>query len=329
MIKVCKRSGVTVDFNENKIYAAISAAYTEVYKNIENKESEINLIVDNVIDTLNNFSDTIHVETIQDVIEKEIAEHDFNVAKAYVLYRYQRKVARNDYDFLINTMAETLGATNVQNQNANVDEKSFGGRLGSMASAMSKYYALNYIMSPLAKTKHENNEIYTHDLDHYALGDHNCLTMPFDKLLAEGFNTRQTDIRPAKSVSSAFQLIAVLFQLQSLNQFGGVSASHIDHTLVPYVRMSLFKHYILEYVKTCEGLLDMDLVSMSSEEIDDWIDKNKERYLKLFNLSQDDFYIGSNKLEKNLYQRALLETIKEIYQAVEGMYHNLKIIRAT
>ena len=72
---------------------------------------------------------------------------------------------------------------------------------------------------------------------------HNCLSTPFDDLLAKGFNTRQTDIRPASSVNTAFQLIAVIFQLQSLQQFGGVSATHLDWTMVPYVRKSFWKHF--------------------------------------------------------------------------------------
>ena len=72
---------------------------------------------------------------------------------------------------------------------------------------------------------------------------HNCLTIPFDDLLAKGFKTRQTDVRPAKSINTAMQLIAVIFQLQSLQEFGGVSASHIDWTMVPYVRKSFLKHF--------------------------------------------------------------------------------------
>jgi ribonucleoside-triphosphate reductase len=55
----------------------------------------------------------------------------------------------------------------------------------------------------MARNNHVNNEIYIHDLDHYYLGDHNCLSIPFDDLLANGFNTRQTDVRPAGSVNTA------------------------------------------------------------------------------------------------------------------------------
>lgn len=52
----------------------------------------------------------------------------------------------------------------------------------------------------------------------------NCLTIPFDNLLKNGFTTRQTDVRGANSINTAFQLVAVIFQLQSLQQFGRFSA---------------------------------------------------------------------------------------------------------
>lgn len=82
------------------------------------------------------------------------------------------------------------------------------------------------------------------DLDSYSAGMHNCLSVPFDDLLKNGFKTRQTDVRPPSSVNTAMQLVAVLFQIQSLQQFGGVSATHIDWTMVPYIRKSFLKHFI-------------------------------------------------------------------------------------
>jgi ribonucleoside-triphosphate reductase len=78
----------------------------------------------------------------------------------------------------------------VQNQNANVDEASFGGRIGEASSVVTRRYALDYLISKKARANHENNEIYIHDLDAYAVGSHNCLSIPFDDLLANGFNTR-------------------------------------------------------------------------------------------------------------------------------------------
>ena len=142
---------------------------------------------------------------------------------------------------------------------------------------MGQLTVLNYIVSPMARENHLNNEIYIHDLDAYAVGMHNCLTIPFDKLLAEGFNTRQTDVRPARSINTAFQLVAVLFQLQSLQQFGGVSASHIDWTMVPYVRKSFRKHW-LDGIKYLTKL--PNYVSESNKEIHFAISaQDKEHYI--------------------------------------------------
>ena len=135
----------------------------------------------------------------------------------------------------------------------------------------------------------------------------NCLTIPFDDLLKNGFNTRQTDVRPANSVSTALQLVAVIIQIQSLQQFGGVSASHLDWTLIPYVRKSFRKHYIngLQYIENI----------------------NDE---KLFNHIPEYAGItdGEYKIYPKTYQYAMDMTKKEIYQAVEGMFHNLNTLQS-
>ena len=143
-----------------------------------------------------------------------------DVAKAYINYRYLHDMARVQHRELIDAVIEKLSASNVQNQNANVDESSFGGRVGEASDVVMRKIALDYCMSEKSKSNHLNNEIYIHDLNSYAVGMHNCLSIPFDDLLAKGFNTRQTDVRPAQSINTAFQLLAVIFQIQSLQQFG-------------------------------------------------------------------------------------------------------------
>lgn len=130
----------------------------------------------------------------------------------------------------------------------------------------------------------------------------NCLSIPFDKLLANGFNTRQTDVRPANSVNTAFQLVAVIFQLQSLQQFGGVSSTHLDWTMVPYVRKSFRKHYI-DGLKYIEGIDDIELFNHTPEDMS----------------IEDEEY----KVYPKVYKYAMDMTVKETKQAVEGMYHNL------
>ena len=214
-IIVVKRDGTEVPYDNNKITSAVSKAILEIDGNLDRV-----YLAENVAKSVDSYMEAytvecITVEEIQDLVENAlIYPGDFpEIARAYIRYRYLRELARNDYGKLMDTVGEKLSAANVQNQNANVDEHSFGGRMGEMNSAVARRYALDYIVSPMARANHEGNMIYIHDLDHYAVGSHNCLTIPFDDLLAKGFNTRQTDVRPAQSVSTAFQLVAVIFQL--------------------------------------------------------------------------------------------------------------------
>lgn len=240
-----------------------------------------------------------------------------DVAKTYIRYRYKREVARSGRDDFIRAFSEKINGTAIENQNANVDEMSFGGRVGAGSDLQMKRYALDYCVSDMARHNHENNEIYIHDLSAYAVGMHNCLSIPFDDLLAKGFNTRQTDVRPAGSVNTAFQLVAVIFQLQSLQQFGGVSATHLDWTMVPYVRKSFYKHYAdgLRYI---EG----KNIQFIQEYVYDIINDSDcfEKYLSI----DSDWWKSNEKA----YQYAYDMTIKEVHQAVEGMYHNLNTLQS-
>ena len=305
-MEVKKRDGRIVPFNEEKIVNAILKAFKQVDGNIS--EYAVNKAM-NIASYIHGYYEDVEeipeIEEIQDLVEKGLmATKRKDVAKAYVLYREERNKIRIKNSQLIQNIAEKLEASNIQNQNANVDEGSFGGRMGEAKNELMKDYALNYIVSKMARENHLNNEIYIHDLDSYAVGMHNCLTIPFDKLLAEGFNTRQTDVRPARSINTAFQLVAVIFQLQSLQQFGGVSASHLDWTMVPYVRLSFFKHYKdgMNYIE------EMEL----SEDYNEQMSIEDEKYKKF----------------PRAYKYAMDKTEKELMQAVQGMYHNLNTLQS-
>ena len=218
---VIKRNGEKVPFDKQKIISAINGALIEVDTFLKDDELAINIAETIHRDLYSNNLEEIGVEDIQDWVEDLLMESDRkDVARAYVRYRYKKEVARNYSDDFIDAIGKKLKATNIENQNANVDERSFGGRIGEATDYLMKQYALDFCISPKSKANHLNNEIYIHDLSHYAVGDHNCLSIPFDDLLAKGFNTRQTDVRPANSINTAFQLVAVIFQLQSLQQFG-------------------------------------------------------------------------------------------------------------
>ena len=309
---VIKRNGIYVPFDKDKIIHAINAAFLDV----DGQLYEEDTAKDIAEDIANNLHKDIGVEEIQNLVEEYLMRSERkDVARAYIRYRYKKEIARDVKSDFFDAIGEKLEARNVQNQNANVDEHSFGGRIGEASAVMTKEYALENIISPMARANHENNEIYIHDLDSYAVGSHNCLSIPFDDLLANGFNTRQTDVRPAGSVNTAFQLVAVIFQLQSLQQFGGVSATHLDWTMVPYVRKSFWKHYKdgLKYV--CKW---------SEEDIEEK-EMALAEHLTPADISIDDrdaYYIE----EAFCYAEDM--TWKEVHQAVEGMYHNLNTLQS-
>lgn len=300
-----KRDGRIVEFNKNKIVSAILKAFTEVDGEISNYALEKANNIANFIEKKDD--EILGVEEIQDLVENGLMSlKKKSVARAYIRYRQERARIRNWNTTMMDKMAEKLEAANVQNQNANVDEYSFGGRRGEANAVLLKQYALDNLMSEKSRNNHLNNEIYIHDLDSYPLGMHNCLSIPFDKLLAEGFNTRQTDIRPANSVNTAFQLVAVIFQLQSLQQFGGVSATHLDWTMVPYVRKSFYKHFKDGLLYIENDFNYWDNYTMKNLSIEDEIFRNKSK----------------------AYKYAMDMTIKETEQAVEGMYHNLNTLQS-
>ena len=306
-LNIIKRDGRIVKFDKFKIVDAVLAAFKSVDGTItEYAEIKAGNIADYIQDYAENSDHELTIEEIQDLVEKGLSSTKRkDVAKEYILYRNERTRKRNENSALVRNIGEKLKASNVENQNANVDELSFGGRRGEAANVLMKQYALDYCMSEMARNNHLNNIIYTHDLNSYAVGMHNCLSVPFDDLLANGFNTRQTDVRPANSINTAFQLVAVIFQLQSLQQFGGVSATHLDWTMVPYVRKSFYKHWCdgIKYIENCEP--------ESLIKPEDWS-------------IEDEVYKHYGKA----YQYAMDMTIKECQQAVEGMYHNLNTLQS-
>lgn len=315
-MKVIKRDKSLVNYDLEKISIAIAGAFEEYNREFD----DIKLLdyIDAVIQSKNR---NISVEEIQDIVEDSLLDFNYrNEAKAYIKYRHEHDLARQKE--LSSNMEAKLLAKQIDNQNANVDEHSFGGRIGEASSVIMKDYALNHCVSKMAKENHLNNEIYIHDLDQYAVGSHNCLSIPFDKLLANGFNTRQTDVRSANSLNTAFQLIAVIFQLQSLQQFGGVSATHLDWTMVPYVRKSFYKHYKDGIIYLAEENIDGTLEKIYLP--DEYSTDNYKKFIQEMPSIEDEYF----KKFKHFYKYALDKTQQECHQAVEGMYHNLNTLQS-
>ena len=163
MAQILKRDGTSVPFDKDKIIIAINKAFIDVDGTLYETDTATD-IADEIAKVVNLLpSKKLTVEDIQDMVEDFLMRSERkDVARSYIRYRYKKEVARNYSNDFIDALKEKLNASNVQNQNANMDENSFGGRTGEASSVMTKRLALDYIVSPKAKNNHLNNEIYIH-----------------------------------------------------------------------------------------------------------------------------------------------------------------------
>lgn len=301
-----KRDGQIKEFDPTKIIAAVTKAAKSCKVDIP--QETMTKILKYVTAKVSKLDEPINVEDIQDAIEEALMKYNlFETEICFHDYRKKREADRFKKLKITKEITQKLNAENVVNQNANLDESSFGGRKGEAESALLKQMALDYYISPKFAKNHINNRIYIHDLDSYVIGMHNCLSIPFDELLRNGFKTRQVFIRPAGSINTAYQLVAVLFQLQSLQQFGGVSATHFDWTMVPYVRKSFYKHY---------------------KDGKKWLSINKKFELSKEKIEQTSINDKKVYTNKKARKYALEMVKKELNQAAEGLLHNLNSLQS-
>ncbi len=302
---VVKRDGRKAEFDENKIVQAILKAFKEVDGEMTALAKKNAAIIADLIKRLDT---ELSVEEIQDMVEDKLMSSDrTDVARAYIIYRNDRSRERERKSNIIKKVIARVNAANVENSNANVDEKSFSGREKEASADIGKTIALDYGgLSEEVANAHKETLIYQHDLEKAIYGQSNCLNLNFNEIFTYGFKTRNGDVRPPASFSTACQLVAVAFQCQSQVQFGGVGSIHLDYDLAPFVKMSFAKHFK-------DGLK--------------WVENRDEEYIKsvpkLLNIESEEAKHAS-KAYKYAYE--MLE--KEGKQSAQALYHNLNTLES-
>lgn len=164
-MNVIKRDGTVQEFNVNK---ALSS-FDKVYKNGLSQDppqelrQKLEQTLQKQFDVKKKNGETeISVEAIQDAIRDFLMKKDQQAAESFVIYRENRSNYRESNTKLAKNIKTKLFAKNIVNQNANLDEASFSGRIGEAASEVCKDYALKNSMSKMARKNHENNYIYQH-----------------------------------------------------------------------------------------------------------------------------------------------------------------------
>lgn len=225
-LMVQKRDGRLVEFDHFKIVDAVLAAFKEVTNEtsdyaLEKAGNIADYILDYCEKEYDNNQKILNIEDIQLLVENGLMSlKDKRIARAYILYREERSKEREKKSKIVKAVEKRNKASNVENSNANVDEKSFSGREKEASADIQKIIALDYVLSKEVSNAHKNMLLYQHDLEKTNIGQHNCLNIDFERLFTKGFSTRNGDIRPPSSFSTACQLVAVIFQCQSQVQFG-------------------------------------------------------------------------------------------------------------
>lgn len=259
---VCKRDGSIVPFDEQRVYAAISAAYADVYGELtEEKEDEVSQVTDNVIDTINLFTDTIHVETIQDIVEQELSAIDFYVAKDYITYRYKRAMARNTTD---KAVMELMGGTSDywNNENSNKDSMLATTQRDYLAGIVSTDIVERLILPKDVVEADKAGIIHFHDKDYFVQHINNCCLINLEDMLQNGTVVNKVAIEKPHRFITAMTIATQIITAVASSQYGGTTIT-LTH-LAPFVRDS-WNYYVNRY--TNRGFSRVDAEKYADEDL--------------------------------------------------------------
>lgn len=267
---VSKRNGNLVNFDKNKIIIAIQKAMLEVNINTDKAYDITKIVCDKIKDR-----SEISIEEIQDVIESTLMENNYpTVAKTYILYRDERKRARESHP-LDESVLGLLNLTNneVMDENSNKNATLVSTQRDLIAGEISKHIAKTKMIPKDIVEAHEKGIIHIHDLDYYANAETNCELIPLNDLLEKGTVINKKLIRTPKSLRTASTLATQIAQQVSSVTYGGQTMS-LSH-LAPYVRVSENK-----IRKELKEEMDLTGTYLSEDKVEMIVNKRLKKEIK-------------------------------------------------
>lgn len=245
-LRVIKRDGRSVIFQERKIFDALVKAEIQLHK-ILSTESEklLNEIVDRIKEEIGSrFHEDIKIYEIQSIVEHTLIEaKKGELAEAYINYRTQRDLSRSnatDINFSIHKLLEKEHT--VVNENANKDSDVFNTQRDLTAGIVGKSIGLKLLPTHVANA-HQKGDIHYHDMDYHPYSPMtNCCLIDFKSMLNEGFKIGNADVKPPKSIQVATAQISQIIANVASSQYGGCSADRVDELLAPFAELNYKKH---------------------------------------------------------------------------------------
>ncbi|AKR16063.1 anaerobic ribonucleoside reductase large subunit [Citrobacter phage IME-CF2] len=232
-----KRDGKNVDFDKEKIRIAVEKAGGTM----TDADAAIMLVQYNQIRD----GSAMKIARIQELVEESLMKTNPAVARAYIEYRHDRDIAREQKSKLFKDISGMVNLSNkeITNENANKDARVFPTQRDLLAGIVAKHFARNHILPKHIVEAHDSGDIHYHDLDYSPFTPYtNCCLVDLKGMLANGFKMGNADIEPPKSIGVATALMAQITAQIASHQYGGTTFANVDKVLAPYAEMTYEKH---------------------------------------------------------------------------------------
>ena len=301
--RVLKRDGRRVDFNNQKIVAAILKAM-----DVTEGGEDIVLAaqIAHAISQMDN--EEMTVEEIQEVVENHLMNSPRQeVAKEYIRYRNKRNIARKART---NEIFETIidaQANDITRENANMNADTPAGMMMKFASEATKSYVDECLLSDPVREAVAGNYIHIHDKDYYPTKSLTCIQHPLDLILNYGLKAGHGESRPAKRIETASVLACISMETVQNEMHGGQAIPAFDFYLAPFVRKTLD-----EEIDKAAALDNADYSELKGVRLDDYLKRD---------------LTGLQGKERAL-QHAVNQTVNRVHQAMEAFVHNMNTIHS-
>ncbi|MBR1894178.1 MAG: anaerobic ribonucleoside triphosphate reductase [Bacteroidales bacterium] len=301
--RVLKRDGRRVDFNNQKIVAAILKAM-DVTENGE--DIVLAAQIAHAISQLE--KEEMTVEEIQDVVENQLMNSPRQeVAKEYIRYRNKRNIARKAKSNEIFQTIIDAQANDITRENANMNADTPAGMMMKFASEATKSYVDECLLSDPVREAVVGNYIHIHDKDYYPTKSLTCIQHPLDIILEYGLKAGHGESRPAKRIETASVLACISMETVQNEMHGGQAIPAFDFYLAPFVRKTF-----QEEVDKVSEMANADYSDLKDIRIDDYIKRD---------------LVGLQGRDRAL-QHAVNQTVGRVHQAMEAFVHNMNTIHS-
>ena len=245
-IKIIKRDGRLMDFDDQKIYDAVVKAKQQIHGELSPIDHERLLEIVERIDAEigQRFSTDVKIYEIQNIVEHILLEKgEYEIAEAYINYRTCRDFDRSkatDINFTIGRLINK--DQSVVNENANKDSNVFNTQRDLTAGIVGKSIGLKMLPTHVANA-HQKGDIHYHDLDYHPYTPMtNCCLIDFKGMLNDGFKIGNAEVESPKSIQTATAQISQIIANVASSQYGGCSADRTDELLAPFAKLNYQKH---------------------------------------------------------------------------------------